>query len=259
MDIIAKISKGSKMDQIYLPKNRIGLENGSYVLIKPATLMPKIKSRPCSYNLEFIEPAKLKIINELFGFIDGIVENENIIITGSFLEKGFHFNDIDVIIITNKIYDVQRILEDKFKTKIHIILISNENFRRGLSTDPLYQMMISTCIAKKRFVYKIKNKINYKMFDLHLLKSKLLLDNFDIFDGNEKYSLVRNMIAINLFLANKKLSKKIVDSEIKKNLGIDADKIKQNIIEKTAFLKKYKLVYDKTFEIVMNGIKNEQK
>ena len=35
MEIIAKISKGSNMDQVYLPKNRIGFDIGNYVLIKP--------------------------------------------------------------------------------------------------------------------------------------------------------------------------------------------------------------------------------
>ena len=257
MDIIAKISKGTKMDQIYIPKNRIGLENGSYVVIRPATSQPELKKekKPYFYNIPSIEPTKLKIINELFSIIDRLIENENIIITGSFLEKGFHFNDIDIIIITDKKYDIQKILEDTFKTKIHVLIMSNEALMKGLSSDPLYQMMISSCISKKRFVYKIKNEIDYKILDVHLLKSKLLLDNFDILTGKEKYDLTRNMIAISLFLTNKKLSKKIVDNEIKKTLGIDAERIKQNLIEKAVFLKKYKKMYDKTFEMIIDGIK----
>jgi len=35
MVIISKISKGSKMDQIYLPKNRSNLNIGDYVIISP--------------------------------------------------------------------------------------------------------------------------------------------------------------------------------------------------------------------------------
>ena len=35
MELIGRISKGSKMDQIYIPKNRIGFSAGEYVLILP--------------------------------------------------------------------------------------------------------------------------------------------------------------------------------------------------------------------------------
>ena len=35
MEIIAKISRGSKMDQVYIPKNRGGFSIGSYVILKP--------------------------------------------------------------------------------------------------------------------------------------------------------------------------------------------------------------------------------
>jgi len=35
MAIVAKISRGSKMDQIYIPKNRAGFSTGQYVLISP--------------------------------------------------------------------------------------------------------------------------------------------------------------------------------------------------------------------------------
>ena len=246
------------MDQIYIPKNRIGLENGSYVIVKPITLKQKLKkTKPYFYDIQSIEPSKLKIIIELFETINALVDNENIIVIGSFLEKGFHFNDIDLILITDESYDIQKMLEDKFKTKIHVLVMSNEEFIKGLSSDPLYQVMISKCIARKRFVYKIKKEINYKLLDLHLLKSKLLFDNFDILTGNEKYALTRNMIAIYLFLKNKKLSKKIVDNEIKKNLDTDTEKIKQNLMNKHIFLKKYKKMYEKTFDVIMKGIKDK--
>ena len=35
MEIISRVSKGSKMDQIYIPKNRAGLTIGEYVVITP--------------------------------------------------------------------------------------------------------------------------------------------------------------------------------------------------------------------------------
>ena len=50
--------------------------------------------------------------------------------------------------------------------------------------------------------------------DLHLLKSKALMDNFDLLDGSEKYFLVRNMIAISLYIQQEKIDKEKVDREI---------------------------------------------
>jgi hypothetical protein len=103
MELIAKISKGTKMDQIYLPKNRQGFNIGNYVIIKPV-INEKVnikRQRPYFYDIKLIEPIKLKIIGEIFSIIEEEIENyENIIITGSFVESGFKFNDIDILLIT---------------------------------------------------------------------------------------------------------------------------------------------------------------
>ena len=37
VELIGKVSKGSKMDQIYIPKNREAIPVGSYVVVKPLT------------------------------------------------------------------------------------------------------------------------------------------------------------------------------------------------------------------------------
>ena len=130
----------------------------------------------------------------------------------------------------------------------------------GLSTDPLYQMMLSRCIAKKRFIYRIKPKINYKILDLHLLKSKNLIENFDILTGEQKYYLIRNLVAIALFIKSKKVTKDSVDKEIKKIfLLADISEIKHNMLDKNKFLKKYNILYKKTFDTIMENIKNDSK
>jgi len=247
------------MDQIYLPKNRIGLHTGSYVIIKPLDVEKIKKEKLYFYNIKSIEPIKLEIINEIIKIIEKNINNENIIITGSFLDKGFNFNDIDLILISEEkpSKPLEKIIENKIKIKTHIILLNNQTLMEGLSTDPLYQMMLSKCIAKKRFIYNVKNKLNYKLLDLHLLKSKILIDNFDILYGNEKYTILRNIISLHLYLQNKKITKEGVDQEIKRVFSLNIKDIKQNIIEKTSFIKKYKSLYDKTLNKIMKGIKKE--
>jgi hypothetical protein len=118
-------------------------------------------------------------------------------------------------------------------------------------------MMLSRYISKKRLIYKIKQKINYKILDLHLLKSKVLIENFDILNGDEKYYLIRNMLAVSLFLENKKINNENLEKEINNIFDIKSEKIKQNLLEKNSFLKDYNKIFNK----IMAGIKDgsEQK
>ncbi len=258
MDIIAKISKGSKMDQIYLPKNRAGLPTGQYVIIAPLeSKLKRKKFKPYFYNQGNLETLKLEMIERIFDVAEEIAP-ENIIITGSFLEKGFKFNDIDIILIKEEKTNIERIknrIEGVAGIKPHIIVLNYKTLLLGLSTDPLYSMMLSKCLSKKRIIFKIKRKINYKLLDFQLLKSNTLIENFDIYNGNEKYYLTLNMISIILFMQNSKLSKEIVDKSIEKEFGIEIKEIKENTLEKEKFIKKYKEIYNKTFNLIMENIR----
>ena len=193
MEIIAQISKGSKMDQIYLSKNRIGYPIGQNVIIAPLESKIKLKQsfKPYFYDVIALEPLKLEMIKDIFGIIEGL-SPENIIITGSFLEKGFKFNDIDIVIIKNGKIDVQKIqdkIEELTKIETHVISLSLETLVAGLSIDPLYSLMISKCISKKRLIFNVKRVFDYKLLDFQLLKSKILPDNFNFLTGDEKSKL----------------------------------------------------------------------
>lgn len=257
VNLISKISKGTRMDQIYLPKVRPpGFAVGDFVEIAPT----KRKKRSFyTYNVGYLEPIKSLIKDEIFDYFKEI---DNVIITSSFLEKGFEFNDVDVILIngtkTNKNWE--KYFKNKLGINTHFTCLDRKSLMKGLKTDPLFQMMLSKYIAKKREIFKVKNELNYKLLDLYLLKSKTLLNSFDILTGKEKYNLTRNLIAIRLFLERKRLSKELVDKEIERVLGKSTvNKLKENIIKKSKFLKKFKEVYYQTFNKIMAGLKNESK
>ena len=263
MEIIGKISKGSKMDQVYIPKNRPGLAAGDHVIVKTLEENKPI-SKLYFYGVKNIEPIKLDIIKEIIRIAEKNLRSyDNLIITGSFLEEGFQFNDIDIIILAEKEININHIKEEAEKKtgiKADILSLSNKAFIQGLENDPLYQMMLSKCIAKNRFIYKVKHKINYKILDLHLLKSKTLIDNFDFLSGNEKYGFIRNMFAIWLYMKGRKLTKEIVDNEIKTALNLkNIIVLKQNMVNKNIFLKKYKLIYDKALANILKGIESGAK
>ena len=264
MEIIARVSRGSKMDQIYIPKQRAILNIGEYAVIKPLySQKKKIKSdKIYFYGTKELVAIKLSIIKELVGIIEKHVKADNIIITGSFLHKGSDFNDIDILIVSErpiKTSSIEKEINEKLGIKIHMIILSNSSLIKGLETDPLYNTMLSCCVARKRLTPVKKQKINYKLLDMHLLKSRTLIDNFDILDGNEKYDLIRNLIAIYLFLKEKvtieKIHKKIL-SLFKLN---SISEIKRNIIDKKSFLNKFKKIYKETHNKILEGIKNESK
>ncbi len=268
MELIGRISKGSKMDQVYIPKNRTGFFSGEYVVILPLdkkTEENRTKTKqfkPYFYNLKNLEPIKIRIIEEIFSLIDKKLSPKNILITGSFLEHGFKFNDIDILIINEKKINFEIIksqIENTTGIKTHILLLDNKSLISGLSSDPLYLLMLSKCVSKNRLIFNVKREINYPLLDLHLLKSKTLTDNFEILSGDEKYYFVLNMVSILLFVQGKKISKEIVNKEIEKLFSISSKEIKQNLINKQDFIKKYKESYNKTFNLIMDGVKNESK
>ena len=260
MEIIGKISKGSKMDQIYIPKNRAGFNNGEYVLISPFRGRIEKQFKPHFYNLNNLEPIKIKVIEDIFSLINKKTDVENIIITGSFLESGFGFNDIDILLINEKKININIIKEEIEKMtgiKTHIILLNDKTLILRLSSDPLYNLMLSKCVSKNRLIFKIKRKINYKLLDLNLLKSKTLIDNFEILNGNEKYYLTLNMISILLFIQGKKLDKGIINKEIERVFNMKINELKNNLMNKENFLKIYKEIFNKTFDLILDNIKGK--
>lgn len=267
--IIARVSRGSNMNQVYLPKNRGGMQPGQYVVINvltsPIQKEEKEKTnkfKPYFYGLKLIEPIKLQIVKEIFNISAKFIDKEaNIIVTGSFLEKGFNFNDMDVLILSDRT-DAKLIEQEiaaKLGIKPHIIALTKAEFVKGLASDPLYQTMISRCVSKNRLIFNYKLQINAKLLDLHLLKSKALIDNFKILNGREKYYLTFNMISILSFLQHGKITKELVEKTIKKEFGVKTlEEIKENLVG-GEFLVKYKKIYNKTFNLIMKGIKHESK
>ena len=247
------------MDQVYIPKNRIGLTSGSLVVIKPLIQEEHAKSglrgKHFLYGINKIEHIKMEIISRVFSVMEkNLTEVKNIIISGSFLEEGFCFNDLDILIISEKEIS-DRLLKEEISAEIgvkaHILQMTSEELTEGLKYDPLYLNMISRCIAKNRIVFNIRRKINAPLLDLNLLKSKTLIDNFDALSGREMYYLTKNMIAIFLFIEGKKASSDFIDKEIKRIFKIEAKDIKEKILNKNKFLIRYKEVYDKIFKLII--------
>lgn len=255
MEIISKISKGSKMDQIYLPRNRVGFPIGSYVKIVPV-VKPK-RAAFFYYGVKDIEPLKISIITEIISLIEKYTQPENIIITGSFLEDGFTFNDIDVLLITEEkeIKNLQRILEEKVKMKIHLFFMTNNTFNKKRTIDPILALMLSKCITTARLPPIKKRELNYKLLDMLLLPCETFPLNYEQYSGKEKYYYLRSLFTIAAFIDGDKISKEELDKGIEDFFTVTVEDIKQNLIEdKQAFIKKFKSMYSRTFNKIMEII-----
>ena len=263
MEIIGRVSKGSKMDQIYLPKNRIGLTVGNYVVISPFAYgqLDKPKQKPYFYGIKSIEPVKLEIANKVMEIIDKLIDDyDNIIIAGSFLDNGFNFNDLDILILAEKEPEntLKKEIEKRIGMKSHLIFLNKSSLKKVLEIDPLWRLMLSRCISVKRLLPQPRKNIDYKYLDAQLIKSKILMDNSDALDGKEKYKLIRNVISIYLFLRDKKISELNVKKEIREKIGVEQEELINNMIDRRILIK-YRDFYSKLEEeIIKNAAKQEK-
>ena len=251
------------MDQIYIPKQRaMGFEVGTAVLIEPALQKVSGKPKLNYYHVERLAPIKIAVIERIFEYFEQVANVDNVLVAGSFLEPGFEFQDIDIVVLTEKSVN-NTAMKAHFKATlgidIHLIILPLKELLRGIASDPLFQMLLSRFIAKKRLVVLKSRLIKYKLLDLQLLESKALIDGFDFLNGREKYKLTRNAVAIACFLDNKPLNSCFIDKEIERHFGeASVISIKENNIS-PEFLLNYKLFHKKLFKRILEGVKNEPK
>ena len=220
MEFEHKVSKGSRFNQIYIPKEMKSVfEVGDIVKVK---LLKKKTEIYYSENLLRLEEFKEKLIKEIFSHLSIFPEIKQMFIVGSFLIEKVDYNDIDLIIITDKkqenleekIYDY---LIKKLQLKFHIIVIPENSFLDLLKVCPLTRSMFYYCISDKKFdlsknIMLDKNHIKFLlMMPEDLLKitanSRLFYDN------------IRRLITINQFLENKDLNPVKINVRLKSLLG----------------------------------------
>lgn len=263
MELIRKISMGSRMNQIYIPKEKIGFNAGAYVVIKPIATS-EITGRLFSYGSLHLSSLKTKIAEQIFRIILRVAEVENIFIVGSFLEEGYNFNDIDIIIIAGKRdIDKNKIsaeIEEDIGVQAHLIVCDYPTLARGINSDPLFELMMSRYISIKRWITKKIRTFDYKKLDLQLFKSRALDKNFDYLTGKQKYDFIRNLIALKLFIEGERLTYHNLDNEVKKSFSIKKGEILNNMIaDRKALIKIYNSIFKSLEKTILKGIEHESK
>ena len=257
--LIKKISKGARFNQIYLQKNEgIGFEPGKSVVISPLEDIIVKEPEIFEYKVK-LESLKREIVKLVFKIVDRYGYYDNIIITGSFLEEGFNFEDIDIIIINPKSIEKDRLkdsIEQNTGINPHLILIDSESFNKGIKRDPLFMLMVDRYVSSKRTIFRKDRELNYRLLDIHLLKNKNLIDGYDLFSIKQRKKLLRDFISIKLFSENREVTIKNIEKETNRLFGKD---IIENLFyygnneEKHEFIAKLKKEFNKLEKYILKN------
>jgi len=210
------VSKGSKFNQIYIPKNMEKLiEVGDEVEVK---LINKSNNLFYSKGLKKLSEFKENLIKNIFSFLNNNFNVNYVFIVGSFLTEKIDYNDIDIVLITNETNNkfeelIYNKLIDKFNLKFHILAIAGEKFEYLLKACPLTRTMFSIFISNNQIKVNKEKIIDKKHIQFLLMMPQDLLEiklNSRTFFDN-----LRRLITIERFLNNLNLDINIINEELK--------------------------------------------
>jgi|SRR3989338_618696 len=224
-----KVSKGSRFNQIYVPKSMENLvEVGDEVEV---TLIRKHAELHLSKGLK-LPHFKKGLIRDIFSFLDGIADASFIFVVGSFLTEKINYNDIDVVLITSSpdgkfeesVYN--KIIE-RFNLKFHILALEEKRFRHLLEICPLTRAMLSNYVCNKPIAVADRRSIETKHIKFLLMMPYDLLEIK--INSRAFYDSLRRLITIERFLRNKSLDMPEINEELEILVNAPLhDKIKRN-------------------------------
>ncbi|MBS3092419.1 hypothetical protein J4466_03290 [Candidatus Pacearchaeota archaeon] len=247
---IHKVSKGSRFNQIYIPSSMEEFfEVGDLVEIR---LVNKKIRVYYSKNTKKLGSFKEKLIQNIFSFLIKFREINQIFIIGSFLTKKEDYNDIDIIIVSEKANEKQiyNDLIKKFELKFHIIILPRDKLNHLLKICPLTRSMFYYFISNMPFEINNGDKLNKSEIDKKHIKFLLMMPE-DLLKINLNsrvfYDAIRRLITINRFLENKELNPLEIEAELKELMG-------DSLFN---YIKNNEALEDKIVEKLRNIIKNK--
>ena len=255
------VSKGSRFNQVYIPKDMESLmEVGDEVEVR---LVKKSTALHYSRNLKKLSEFKEGLIKGIFSSLNSIGSINYIFIAGSFLTEKVSYNDIDIVLITNKSINnfeeaIYSKLIERFNLKLHLIAIEESRFNNLIKICPLTKSMFS------RFICSMEIKIpEEKYVDSRHIKFLLMMphDLLEIKLGSRSFfDGIRRLITIENFLKNKALGIEGINDELRKSLTERIyNKIRNNEgIEDSSILSLRKIIKSK-LSTIEGLLKNGQK
>lgn len=219
MKFVSAVSKGSRFNQIYVPKNMANEFEPSDVV--EVRLLQKNVQLFYSKGLQKLSQFKEKLIRDIFSFLSRYEGVQQIFVVGSFLTQKIDYNDIDILLVMNenrnyeeKIYSS---LSDKFNIRLHVISITQDKLFHLLEVCPLTRSMMYYHVSNKRLAINPQRKI-----DTDHLKFLLMMPE-DILEINVSsrilYDNLRRLLTIEKFLEEKNEDPVKINNELMKILG----------------------------------------
>ncbi len=221
MKFIHQVSKGSRYNQVYVPRSmEESFQVGDVVEVR---LIEKKQRIHLSKTLKQISDFKRKLITQIFSELSEIDSIKKVFVAGSFLTEKTSYNDIDVLIIIDKegeenldkrIYDL---LTDKLEMKFHILIIQSDNFSRLVKICPLTRSMLHYYASNKEFFLPKKTEIDKKHLEFLLMMPEDLLEIS--ISSRAYYDALRRLIAIEKFLSHNEADNRKIAAELEKQFG----------------------------------------
>ena len=227
MKFTHKVSKGSRFNQIYIPK-----EFESHFEVGDLVQVELIKKNTKLYYSKKIELSSFKkrIIEEIFGCLNKSKSIKQIFVFGSFITKKADYKDIDIMIISDAMTEKQVyiVLLEKLELKFHIIVIPEAKLKELEKICPLTRSMLYHSISNKPFLLEKerilnKNHINF----LLMMPEDIIKINVD-----EKtiYNALRRLETIENFLNNKEENPIKIEENLKELMGEKiSSRLKENM------------------------------
>ncbi|MEK6874002.1 MAG: hypothetical protein AABW91_04080 [Nanoarchaeota archaeon] len=250
---IHKVSKGSRFNQIYIPLGMNGIfEIGDIVEIK---LLRKKVSFYYSKNLKKLSNYKENLAKELFSFLSGFKEIKQAFIVGSFLTSKIDYNDIDILLISDKNIEneVYQSLIEKFNIKFHVITIPAHRFEYLIYSCPLTRSMLSYFVSNKEFILPSQNKLDINHIRFLLMTPEDLLEvNLG---SRAYYDSIRRLITIESFLENKPVDILKINNQLTKITGESLfSLIKNNEIIENGQIKFLREIIKRKLDLIKNKL-----
>ena len=255
---IHNVSKGSRFNQIYIPKSvEKKFEVGDTVEVK----LIKKKKLIFTHNVT-LSAFKKKLIEEVFKFLSKYKEIERVIFFGSFLTEVNTYRDIDISIIVKKEKDelLEKITLDlgkEFNLKFHIIISEEQSLMQSLEFSPLTRSMFYRHVSNKKFNIPSKRIIDKNHLSYILMMPDDLVNLVYKMNSRTYYDSLRRLLIIEMFL-NKEdedalKAKKIIEKLLGKELFIKC--IENKIISKEE-TEKVKKIMSHNLELIKRRLKN---
>lgn len=211
------VSKGSRFNQIYVPRSMDGLIGaGDLVEVR---LLKKCQELFLSNKKIKLSDFKKRLIKDVFIVLKKYNNIKSAFFVGSFLTKIVGYKDIDITLITDKkgsgvfLEKVKDELANKFNQNFHLISYTEKELRDLLAVCPLTIAMFTDFVSNKKASFREKTKLDKK----HLLFLVMMPEDLLKIEMPSRvfFENLRRLTTIEKFLEKKSLDRQSIENDLR--------------------------------------------